>query len=343
MMRRDDHLLVLLAIVLISYLSVSNAAEVVGLPKTGLVRQFYKKHNTCDDLEEYIKHQVKLFWTNDRSITPKLLRLVYSDCFVTGCDASILLDKPDNSEKKAPQNIGLGGFVFIDQLKKVVEKRCPGSVSCADILMLAARDAVHLAGAPSYPVLTGRRDGLHSSAASVDLPSPSISFTDALDHFEKKGLNLLDMVTLLGAHTMGSTRCRYILDRLYNFNGSKKPDPSMDKALLTELRTKCPKKTRKGQTDPLVFLNKNSGTKYNFNNSYYSNVLNKQAVLGIDQLLLTTEDSTAITQEFADGFEDFRKAWAFSMSKMGSIGVLTGDQGEIRRNCRLTNADNPNL
>ncbi|PIA38437.1 hypothetical protein AQUCO_02800270v1 [Aquilegia coerulea] len=340
-MRRDGGgcVLVLLAIVLISYLSVSNAQ--VGLPKTGLVRQFYKKNDTCADVEEFIKHQVKLFWTKDRSITPKLLRLVYSDCFVTGCDASILLDKPDNPEKKAPQNIGLGGFVFIDQIKKVVESRCPGVVSCADILMLAARDAVHLAGAPSYPVLTGRRDGLQSSAASVDLPSPSISFDDALSLFESKGLNVLDMVTLLGAHTMGSTRCRYILDRLYNFNGSKKPDPSMDKTLLDELRNKCPPKTRKGQTDPLVFINKNSGTKYTFNNSYYSHVLNKQAVLGIDQLLLSTEDSTDITQEFADGFEDFRRSWAFSMNKMGSIGVLTGTKGEIRRNCRLTNADNP--
>lgn len=48
-----------------------------------LVWHFYKVYNTCDDAEVYIRYQVKLFWDKDKSITPKLLRLLYSDCFVT--------------------------------------------------------------------------------------------------------------------------------------------------------------------------------------------------------------------------------------------------------------------
>lgn len=54
------------------------------------------------------------------------------------------------------------------------------------------------AGAPSYPVFTGRRDGLTSNRDSVDLPSPSISFDQTLSYFKSKGLDVLDMVTLLG-------------------------------------------------------------------------------------------------------------------------------------------------
>lgn len=54
------------------------------------------------------------------------------------------------------------------------------------------------AGAPSYPVLTGRRDGFQSNGASVDLPSPSISWESALAYFQSKGLDVLDLVTLLG-------------------------------------------------------------------------------------------------------------------------------------------------
>ena len=54
------------------------------------------------------------------------------------------------------------------------------------------------AGAPSYPVFTGRRDGRSSSAASVDLPSPSISWETALAYFKSKGLDVLDLATLLG-------------------------------------------------------------------------------------------------------------------------------------------------
>lgn len=53
-------------------------------------------------------------------------------------------------------------------------------------------------GGPSYPVFLGRRDGLKSDAAWVDLPSPSISWESALAYFTSKGLNVQDMATLLG-------------------------------------------------------------------------------------------------------------------------------------------------
>lgn len=65
--------------------------------------------------------------------------------FSQGCDASILLEGP-NAEKYAPQNSGFGKRVFeiIDKIKTVLEIRCPGAVSCADILNIAARDAARL-------------------------------------------------------------------------------------------------------------------------------------------------------------------------------------------------------
>ncbi|GMI78680.1 hypothetical protein like AT5G24070 [Hibiscus trionum] len=301
-----------------------------------LVWHYYKVHNTCADAEAYIRHQVELFYNRDSTIAPKLLRLQYSDCMVNGCDASILLNGPD-SEKMAPQNRGLAGFVLIDKIKTVLESRCPGVVSCADILSLAARDAVHMAGAPSYPVFTGRRDGLTSTKASVDLPSPSISWEASLAYFKSKGLDVLDMTTLLGAHSMGRTHCAFIVDRLYNFNNTGKPDPSMKASFLAEMRKLCPPRTRKGQTDPLVFLNPASGSTYRFTNSYYSRVLTNEAVLGVDQQLLYGDDTKEITEEFAAGLEDFRRSFALSMSRMGNIEVLTGKEGEIRKNCRFTN------
>ncbi|KAF3455761.1 hypothetical protein FNV43_RR00403 [Rhamnella rubrinervis] len=338
MMRNNGQRIVFLQLMALALLSLclgfGDAAS--SLPKpVKLTRNFYKVHNTCDDAEQYIRHQVKLFWDNDKSITPKLLRLLYSDCFVTGCDASILLDGP-KSEKYASQNRGLGGFVIIDKIKTVLEDRCPGVVTCADILNLAARDAVHLAGAPSYPVLTGRRDGFTSTAESVDLPSPSISWEAALAYFKSRGLDVLDMATLLGTHTMGRTHCSFIEDRLYNFNGTKKPDPTMDKTFLNEMRDIC-KPRSKRERDEIVYLNPESNSNYNFTESYYQRVLKNKAVLGVDQQLLYGPDTKEITQEFAKGFEDFRKSFALSMNRMGTINVLTGNQGEIRRNCQVIN------
>lgn len=66
---------------------------------------------------------------------------------VQGCDGSILLDDTYTlkGEKKAATNIhSLKGFEIIDQIKNFVESECPGVVSCADILTIAARDAVIL-------------------------------------------------------------------------------------------------------------------------------------------------------------------------------------------------------
>lgn len=58
-----------------------------------------------------------------------------------GCDGSILLDGP-STEKTAPQNNGIFGYDFIDDIKTTLEGVCPGVVSCADLIIAATRDAV---------------------------------------------------------------------------------------------------------------------------------------------------------------------------------------------------------
>ncbi|KAL8153514.1 LOW QUALITY PROTEIN: hypothetical protein V2J09_011274 [Rumex salicifolius] len=303
----------------------------ISLPKDTLTRQYYKKHNTCDDLEAVIKHQVWYYMQKDKSIAPKLARLLYSDCFVTGCDASILLAGED-SERKASQNIGLGGFAVIDKIKEVVEKRCPGVVSCADILNLATRDAIHLAGGPSYIIRTGRKDGFSSKASTVNLPLPSISVDELLKYFQSKGLD--DFTPW--------ERCRYIMDRLYNFNGSGKSDPSMDDTNLASLRAKCPKTKKKGEHEGIVAMNPDAGSEYALSNTTYTRIVNYKAVMGVDQQLMYNKDTMQLAQEFSDTLQDFKLALALSMARMSEIGVLNGSNGEIRRHCAYSNKDNPN-
>ncbi|XP_021774886.1 probable peroxidase 61 [Chenopodium quinoa] len=332
-------LVALLALV-VGFLMIGDVEGAITVPRYTLTRSYYKKTNTCYHAEAYVKHLVKEFWDQDKSITPKLLRLVYSDCMVTGCDASILLDGPD-SEQKAPQNTGLGGFAFIDKIKEVLEERCPGVVSCADILQLATRDAAYLSGAPSYPILTGRKDGFTSKASSVDLPSPNISWEEGFAYFQARGLDIQDFTTLLGAHSTGRTRCRYIYDRLYNFQGTGKPDPTLDTSSLEDLRKQCPQKYQKGEHEGLIALNKGSDGAYRFTNDYYKNIMANKAVLRIDQDLLYGNETQQLSDQFAHpgyGLEDFRRAFALSMNRLGIYKALTGQQGEVRKNCHKRNS-----
>lgn len=69
-------------------------------------------------------------------------------CFgAQGCEGSVLLDDTSTikGEKNAfPNQNSARGFEVIDAIKANVEKACPSTVSCADILTLAVREAVFL-------------------------------------------------------------------------------------------------------------------------------------------------------------------------------------------------------
>lgn len=55
-------------------------------------------------------------------------------------------------------------------------------------------------GGGRYEVQTGRREGFVSLASNVDLPSPSFSVSQSADAFAKKGIDLTEMVLLLGIY-----------------------------------------------------------------------------------------------------------------------------------------------
>lgn len=117
-----------------------------------------------------------------------------------GCDGSVLLDSHgDNiAEKEAPPNLSLRGFEVIDEIKEELERKCPGVVSCADILALAARDGVALSGGARYGLPTGRRDGLVSSITEAHIPDPASSLATALSAFQSINMDISDLTTLLG-------------------------------------------------------------------------------------------------------------------------------------------------
>lgn len=154
--------------------------------------------------------------------------------------------------------------------------------------------------------------------------------------------NFLILCTYVsGLHSLGKVRCRYIMDRLYNYKGTGKSDPSMAKSLRDKLVKQCPKTRKKGEHEGLVYLNPDAGSNYVLDNNYYTRILNKKGVLGVDQQLLYGNETLQLTLEYAVGFQDFKLELALAMARMGEIGVLTRSHGEIRRHCGYTNKDNP--
>jgi peroxidase len=106
--------------------------------------------NTCPQVESTVRGLVRDAALSDPNIPPVLLRLHFHDCFVQGCDGSILIDNGVQSEKRAFGHQGVRGFDIIEKAKAQLEASCPGVVSCADIVALAARDAIALVGTPNY-------------------------------------------------------------------------------------------------------------------------------------------------------------------------------------------------
>lgn len=94
---------------------------------------------------------------------------------------------------------------MIDDIKTELERRCPRTVSCADILTAAARDATILAGGPFWEVPFGRRDGRVSIAREATLvPHGHENITALLGFFQHLGLDILDLVTLSGRKGLAS-------------------------------------------------------------------------------------------------------------------------------------------
>ncbi|CAN4116777.1 unnamed protein product [Withania somnifera] len=175
-----------------------------------LYPQFYDW--SCPKAKDIVKSVVAKAVAREARMAASLLRLHFHDCFVKGCDASLLLDSSRTliSEKLSNTNRNSArGFEVIDEIKAALEMECPHTVSCADILALAARDSTVLAGGPSWEVPLGRRDSRDASlsGSNNNIPAPNNTFNTILTKFKLKGLDLVDLVTLSGSHTIGNARC----------------------------------------------------------------------------------------------------------------------------------------
>ncbi|KAL2940698.1 Peroxidase N [Bienertia sinuspersici] len=287
--------------------------------KSQLTANFYA--TTCPNLFHVVRKQVQLAVMNEMRMAASLLRLHFHDCFVNGCDGSVLLDGDDSEKSAAPNLNSIRGFDVVDKIKTAVESSCSGVVSCADILAIAARDSI--SGGPSYRVLVGRRDGTvaNRTGANTNLPSPFASLDTVISLFGDQGLNITDVVALQGAHTIGLARCTTFSSRLFNFSGSGAPDSTIDNSLTAALD--------QNSTDL-------------FDNHYFKNLINNKGILLTDQELHSSDSAKSTTKSIVENYSNnqrlFFKDFINSMINMGNVKPLTGSSGQIRKNCRVINS-----
>ncbi|XP_062172395.1 peroxidase 4-like [Alnus glutinosa] len=250
-----------------------------GSSSAQLSTHFYSK--SCPKVFTTVKSAVQSAISQELRLGASLLRLHFHDCFVNGCDGSLLLDDTSSfqGEKTAgANNRSVRGFKVVDGIKSKVEKVCPRVVSCVDILAIAARDSVVTLGGPSWDVKLGRRDAKTASFSDANstenLPSPASTLSDLISRFQTKGLSTTDMVALSGAHTIGQSRCLVFRDRIYN-------ETNIDSSFAKLRQDQCPRKT--GGRKNLAPLDLQTPTA--FDNNYYKNLIEEKGLLHSDQQL----------------------------------------------------------
>jgi peroxidase len=219
-------------------------------------------------------------------------------------------------------------------------------------------------------VPTGRRDGLASNLRDADvLPDAADSISVLRSRFAAAGLNDRDLVLLTGmslaiavftcartstqaetvgaatptaaAHTVGTTACFFVKDRLYGFplpGGRTGSDPSIPAPFLAELKARCPR----GDFNTRLPLDRGSGGA--FDDSILRNIRSGLAVIASDAALAGSNATRALVDAYlGPAAGSFQGDFAAAMVRMGSIGAITGDGdgdgGEVRDVCSAFNTN----
>ncbi|CAJ2666454.1 unnamed protein product [Trifolium pratense] len=287
---------------------------------------------SCPRVERIVRKHLEDVFEKDSGVAPGILRLFFHDCFSQGCDASILLNGngTEENERNHPANFGLRDEAIqaIEDIRAIIRVQCPRVVSCADILVIAAREAVRQFGGPDFDVPLGRKDNTKFDIDSPDnLPVP-FERTDVQlsDFFEPKNFDATDLVALSGAHTFGRAHCTTLFNRTIDTN------PPIDPDFKNQLEAACPK-----DKELINTVNLDIRTPIQFDNMYYINLLNHQGVFTSDQDLASNPKTKEIVNRFASNQNEFFNKFANAFVKVSQLDVLTGNQGEIRKSCFAPN------
>ncbi|XP_031253572.1 peroxidase 21-like [Pistacia vera] len=302
--------------------------------KSELQYNYYAE--SCPNAEEIIKQEVIKLYKIHGNTAVSWVRNLFHDCVVKSCDASLLLETVNGieSEQASDRSFGMRNFKYVKTIKDALEQECPITVSCADVVALSARDGIVMLGGPRIEMKTGRRDSKESYFAEVDslIPNHNDSISSVLSRFQSLGVDVEATVALLGAHSVGRVHCINLVHRLY-----PTVDPTLDPHYAEYLKGRCPKP----DPDPkaVLYARNDRETPMILDNNYYKNVLNHKGLLIIDQQLASDPTTLPYVEKMAADNGYFQDQFSQAVLLLSENSPLTGDQGEIRKDCRYVNSN----
>ncbi|XP_058214950.1 peroxidase 21 isoform X2 [Rhododendron vialii] len=293
-------------------------------------------NDSCPRAEEIIKEQVNNLYHKHGNTAVSWIRNLFHDCIVKSCDASLLLETKYGilSEQSSEKSFGMRNFKYIVTIKEALESECPLAVSCADIVALSARDGVALLGGPQIAMKTGRKDSKESYAAEVEelIPNHNDTMSSVLSRFQSVGIDTEGTVALLGAHSVGRTHCTNLVDRLY-----PTVDPSLDPGHAEYLKRRCP--SPYPDMEAVEYSRNDLKTPMVLDNMYHKNLLSHKGLLSVDQQLASDPATLPFVEKMASDNGYFLEQFSRAMVVLSENNPITGDEGEIRRDCRYVNRD----
>lgn len=298
--------------------------------------QFNYYEQSCPRAEEIIKDQVIKLYNKHGNTAVSWVRNLFHDCMLKSCDASLLLETVNGieSEKASQRSFGMRNFKYVNTIKAALESECPVTVSCADIVALSARDGIVMLGGPRVEMKTGRRDSTESYGAVVEdfIPNHNDSISLVLSRFQSIGVDVEGTVALLGSHSVGRVHCVNLVHRLY-----PTVDPTMDPDYAEYLKGRCP--TPDPDPQEVLYARNDRETPMILDNYYYKNLLGHKGLLMVDQQLTSDPLTSPYVEKMAADNGYFHDQFSRAVVLLSENNPLTGDQGEIRKDCRYVNSN----
>ncbi|KAJ6742577.1 PEROXIDASE 25-RELATED [Salix viminalis] len=189
-------------------------------------------------------------------------------------------------------------------------------------------------GGPRFEMKTGRRDSTESYGAAVEdsIPNHNDSISLVLSRFQSIGVDVEGTVALLGSHSVGRVHCVNLVHRIY-----PTVDPTMDPDYAEYLKRRCP--TPDPDPQAVLYSRNDRETPMILDNNYYKNLLGHKGLLMVDQQLTSDPLTSPYVEKMAADNGYFHDQFSRAVVLLSENNPLTGDQGEIRKDCRFVNSN----